>query len=90
MCVRTAQKCYISYDFCAVHIFMLTRVFLTINVKHYEIFFVALFSYLMLAVYLSVIALSEEPIKRHKVLLAFTAFMASIYSLCYYFERVGL
>jgi hypothetical protein len=53
------------------------------------IFFVSLFSYLSLSVYLLIVALSEEPIKRYKVLIAFTAFMASLYALGYYFEKLG-
>jgi hypothetical protein len=50
-------------------------------------FFVAIFSYLALAVYLSIVALSEDTIKRHKVLIAFTAFLCSVYAMGYYFEK---
>ena len=53
-------------------------------------FFIALLGYLILSLYLVIIALSEEPIKRHKVLISFCGLLLSIYALAYYFEAVAL
>jgi hypothetical protein len=66
-------------------------VFLTLKHKVMDflmVFFVAMLSYLLLSIYLVIVALSEQPIRQYKVLISFSAFLFSLYALVYYFEAV--
>lgn len=53
------------------------------------LFFITLQAYFILAIFLTVRAFMEEPMRRSEIIIGFVAFMLSIYALGYYFEVVS-
>jgi hypothetical protein len=74
-------------------VFTLYKQKININVKKMDfqlIFFLAILSYVILSIYLIIVALSEDPISRHKVVIGFSSLLFSLYEMGYYFETMYL